>query len=160
MRSITYGKVTMRQIVELIHKTVEKSTATKHNIIIGTDSQNFTDTKIVLVIALHSVGNGGIFFYEIKRVNRINSLKQKLITETEMSLMCAKELLDEFDKYFDETGFDYTNLGFSIHVDAGYEGPTKAVIPEIVGWVTACGYDCKVKPYSFAASTIADMLSK
>lgn len=160
MKSITYGRVSMRDIVEIIHKKVESSYSTEHNIIIGTDSQNFHDTKIVLVIALHSVGNGGIFFYEIRRVNKIKSLKQKLIKETEISLDCATQLIEEFEKYYEETGFDYTQLGFSIHVDAGYEGPTKLVIPEIVGWVKSCGYDCKVKPYSFAASSIADMLSK
>ena len=77
-----------------------------------------------------------------------------------MSLDCATELLDAFEKNYEDSGFDYTNIQFSIHVDAGFNGPTREVIPEIVGWVKSCGYDVHVKPESFVASTIADKLSK
>ena len=72
----------------------------------------------------------------------------------------ATELMEAFEKRFEETGFDYTGIQFSIHVDAGFKGPTKEVIPEIVGWVKSLGYDVHVKPESFVASSIADKLSK
>lgn len=160
MRSITYGEVTMQEIVRIIKEHCEKCNAEENRVIIGTDSQNFDKTKIVMVIALHNVGRGGIFFYDITNLPKITNIKQKLITETQMSLNYATELMDAFDKLNLETGFDYTNLNFSIHVDAGYFGPTKEVIPEIVGWVKSCGFDCVVKPQSFVASSIADKLSK
>jgi len=160
MRSITYGEVTMQEIVRIIKEHCEKCNAEENRVIIGTDSQNFDKTKIVMVIALHNVGRGGIFFYDITNLPKITNIKQKLITETQMSLNYATELMDAFDKLNLETGFDYTNLNFSIHVDAGYFGPTKEVIPEIVGWVKSCGFGCVVKPQSFVASSIADKLSK
>ncbi len=160
MRSLTYGDLTMREVVEKIVNQTEKFCAEENRIIIGTDSQNFDNTKIVMVIALHTVGKGGIFFYEVTRVPKITNIKQKLITETEMSIKYATELLDEFDKYSLEHDFDYSILDFTIHVDAGYNGPTKMVIPEIVGWVKSCGFDCVIKPDSFVASTIADKFSK
>ena len=49
-----------------------------------------------------------------------------------------------------------------IHVDAGNseKGKTRALIPELVGWIRACGYDVRTKPESFVASTIADRISK
>jgi predicted RNase H-related nuclease YkuK (DUF458 family) len=49
-----------------------------------------------------------------------------------------------------------------IHVDAGnsVKGKTRALIPELVGWIRACGYDVRTKPESFVASTIADRISK
>ena len=93
-------------------------------------------------------------------MTKITNIKQKLYTETQMSLDCATQLMDAFEKRFEETGFDYTKVQFSIHVDAGFNGPTKEVIPEIVGWVKSCGYDVHVKPESFVASSIADKLSK
>ena len=37
---------------------------------------------------------------------------------------------------------------------------TKELIPELVGWIKSCGYDCEVKPDSFVASSIADKISK
>ena len=56
----------------------------------------------------------------------------------------------------------YLSCPIAIHVDAGNSdiGKTKELIPELVGWIRACGYDCEVKPDSFVASTIADRLSK
>lgn len=160
MRSMTYGEVTMKEIVEIIRNHAEKFNTQENRVIIGTDSQNFDTTKIVMVIALHTVGRGGIFFYDITRIPKITNIKQKLITETQISLKYAMELMEAFEMLHDETGFDYTNLDFSIHVDAGYNGPTKVVIPEIVAWVKSCGFDCVVKPKSFVASSIADKFSK
>lgn len=160
MRSITYGEVSIQRIVEIIDNYVSKNPHNEYQVIVGTDSQNFDKTKIVLVIAVIEKRKGGIFFYEITNVTKITNIKQKLYTETQMSLDCATELMDAFEKRFEETGFDYTQIQFSIHVDAGFNGPTKEVIPEIVGWVKSCGYDVHVKPESFVASSIADKLSK
>ena len=160
MRSITYGEVSIKDIVGIIENYVLKKPDSDFQVIVGTDSQNFDKTKIVLVIALIEKSKGGIFFYDITRVNKITNIKQKLYTETQMSLDCATELMDAFEKRFEETGFDYTGIHFSIHVDAGFKGPTKEVIPEIVGWVKSLGYDVHVKPESFVASSIADKLSK
>ena len=62
------------------------------------------------------------------------------------------------DKYADL----YLNCNFVIHVDAGHSdrGKTKTLIPELIGWIKASGFDCVVKPNSFAASSVADKLSK
>ena len=56
----------------------------------------------------------------------------------------------------------FAECPLSIHVDAGNsdKGKTKALIPELVGWIRASGYDAKTKPESFVASTIADRISK
>ena len=60
-----------------------------------------------------------------------------------------------------EDNFDYTEYcTIGIHVDAGYNGPSGLVIPEITGWIKSMGYDVTVKPDSFVASTIADRISK
>ena len=120
-KSPTYGMLHIEQIPDKIltfYMDHEKYDAPVH-IIVGTDSQNFDDTKIVSVVAVICEGHGGIFFYEISR--------RALIRD-----------------------------------DAGNSrnGKTRELIPELVGWIKACGYDCSVKPDSFVASTIADRLSK
>ena len=161
MISPTYGKVSYEEIAENIKNFVEQDISAEYAVYIGTDSQNFDKTKIVTVIAVHKVGHGGKFFYEVSRLNRITDIRQKLYTETQMSLDCAEKLLDAMDTIQIETDFDYHQyLSFSIHVDAGYNGPTKQLIPEIVGWIKSCGLDCEVKPYSPAASAIANKISK
>ena len=160
MISPTYGKISMEGIVELISQ-VANEPGEAYNVMVGTDSQNFDKTKVVVVIAFHHVGHGGIFFYEITHVRRLNNLGQKLLYETQLSLECARKLVDAFEDLKDTTGYDYDNhLNLCIHVDAGENGPSKKVIPEIVGWITACGYKVIVKPDSYAASSIANKYSK
>lgn len=160
MKSPTYGTVSMSEIASIIKKHVENGHG-EFNVMIGTDSQNFHTTKMVMVIALHNVGHGGIFFYEISNIRRITNVKEKLIYETTLSLQCAEQLMEAFVQLRDETGFDYEKeLNISIHVDAGYNGPSCQVIPEVVGWIKACGYEAVVKPDSYAACSIANKFSK
>lgn len=81
--------------------------------------------------------------------------------ETELSLETAEALLSIFEK---EERYEplIADCSFSIHIDAGQTdiGKTKALIPELIGWVKACGYDCAIKPDSYAASSVADKISK
>jgi len=158
--SETYGKLKLEEIPEKIQEYYNKM---KHyecpfRVIVGTDSQNFHDTKMVSVIAVYSEGHGGIFFYEIDRIDKISDVRKKLHTETGLSLNITDVLIDGLEKYEDV----FMNMSFSIHIDAGNSphGKTKDLIPELVGWIKAVGYDCETKPYSWVASTIADKISK
>lgn len=162
-KSPTYGNLQIGQIPDKIltfYLDHTKYDAPVH-IIVGTDSQNFDDTKIVSVVAVICEGHGGMFFYEITRHALIQDVRTKLHTETNDSLKVAETLVEimESDKKYEEM---YLNCPIAIHVDAGNSrnGKTRELIPELVGWIRACGYDCSVKPDSFVASTIADRISK
>lgn len=160
--SQTYGKVGITQIPSKIQDFYNR---TKHfdsafRIIIGTDSQNFDYTKMVSVVAIVCEGHGGIFFHRITHQPIIKDVRSKLRFETNESLTIASELIDVLEKPEYEELF--MNCSFSIHIDAGHseKGKTKELIPELVGWIKSCGYDCEVKPDSFVASSIADKISK
>lgn len=159
MYSYTYGEVNIEQVTRLIIKYIQ-SVPNEYHIYIGSDSQNHSKTKMVSVIAVHRIGKGGIFFYDTKMLAKIPTVRQKLITETQLSLEWADKLLANFEALADETGFDYTQIPFTIHIDAGYAGKSKDVIAEITGWVAAMGYEYEVKPDSIAAASIADKISK
>ena len=64
MQSITYGEVSIKEIVDIIEKRVNERPYSNFQVVVGTDSQNFDKTKIVLVIALLEETKGGIFFYD------------------------------------------------------------------------------------------------
>ena len=162
MRSPTYGAVSLQKIVEIVRDYIQKDPNSSYDVTIGTDSQNFDKTKIVMVIAVHRKGRGGIFFYKITYLNRINNIRQKLTTETQLSLELADAFLAEMEKEFDRSGFFFLqeNITYTIHVDAGHDGKTNALIPEITAWVRANGYNVTVKPESYAASSIANKYSK
>ena len=161
--SETYGKLNIEQIPEklLAFYEMNKSAEGVFQIVVGTDSQNFNDTKMVTVIAAYKEGRGGIFFYEIDRINRITNVMQKLNTETSRSLEVMMQLAGELEEESRYKKMRESTL-LSIHVDAGWsdKGKTKELIPGLIGWIRACGFEAKCKPESFAASSIADKISK
>ena len=161
-RSQIYGKLNMDQIAERILEFYERTRKFDGamRITVGTDSQNFDKTKIVSVIAANKEGHGGIFFYEVSMIPRICDVARKLNEETSRSLSVIMGLTEKLEgNAFRELRED---MVLSVHIDAGWseKGKTKELIPGLVGWVRACGYDCKVKPDSYAASSIADRISK
>ena len=90
----------------------------------------------------------------------IASVSEALVGQTSAAEDWARLVeIFENNKEYEEM---YLNCPIAIHIDAGNstKGKTKELIPELVGWIKACGYDCSVKPDSFVASTIADRLSK
>jgi predicted RNase H-related nuclease YkuK (DUF458 family) len=160
MQSLTHGQVSLKDMAKIIYETVSANEYNTYRLIIGTDSQNTDVTTTVAVIVLVNEGKGGKFFYEKIKTRKIKNLREKLHFETQTSLDYAGKLINEFEKLYDKYGFDYTVLNMSIHVDAGKNGPTKALIAEISGWVQSLGYVCQFKPNSYVASTVADRLSK
>ena len=75
-------------------RNATKQFGSDYQIIIGTDSQNFSDTKIVTVIAIVCKGHGGVFFYEVSRKPVIKNVRLKLQVETTDSLITAQRLID------------------------------------------------------------------
>ena len=161
--SPTHGNLDMHGVCDRILDFYEshKKYGSQTSIIVGTDSQNFDDTKIASVIAVVCDGHGGIFFYDITRRPLISDVRTKLHVETGDSLKVAEELVGvlEDDEKYEEM---YVSCPLSIHIDAGNstKGKTRELIPELVGWIKACGYDCSCKPDSFVASSIADKISR
>lgn len=161
-RSATYGDLEISQVPEKIRDYYMKTRhyGTPFKVTVGSDSQNFDTLKVVNVIAAVCEGHGGIFFYEVTRLPRTDDVRQKLTIETNESLQAALRLTEIFEGggYEELRG----NMGIAIHIDAGWnpDGKTKDLIPGLVGWIRACGYDAEVKPDAYAASAIADKISK
>lgn len=155
-------KVSMQEIVEIVKDFILQAPNEKYEFTVGTDSQNFSFTKMVEVIAIHRVGKGGLFFYNVEYLNRITSLRQKITLETSKSLEIADGLLEELEYSLMENDIDINdlNVDFQIHCDIGHQGKTKELITEIVAWVEGQGYHCLIKPDSYAASGIANKYSK
>ncbi len=162
-KSYTYGALTLPEVADKLLDFYEKHKDydTDITLMIGTDSQNFAYTKIVNVIAIICQGHGGIFFHHISHVDLLVDVRRKLHEETTESLDIAEKLVEllESDKKYEEKNL---NTPIQLHIDAGNSdrGKTKTLIRELTGQVTACGYTACVKPDSYAASSIADRISK
>lgn len=154
MRSITYGEVSFKAMCQIIKNYILKDKNCKYKIAIGTDSQNFDITKVVAAVVVWRVGKGGIFFYDVKKINKISNLRQKIFYETSLSIDLAQKISKKLN---DD---DKLKCDIDIHVDIGNEGSTSSMIPEIIGWVKSCGFNCNIKPCSYAASSVANKYSK
>lgn len=152
----------IREAARVMVDWIGREPSARYELTVGTDSQNFDDTKMVEVVVLRRVGSGGIFFYHIDRIRRIDQLRTKIYEETQRSLELAGELIPAFREALDASGMDLgsVDVHVAIHCDIGKSGATRAMLKEIAGWVEAQGYDCMIKPDSYAASGVANRLSK
>lgn len=126
----------------------------EYSIEIGTDSQRAANkVKFVTAIVVHKKGKGGIFFYHPVINDNIHTLSDRIYMETGMSINCATELLDLFVQ-------NNVLHNITIHCDVGENGKTRELIKGIVGYVTAAGFPCLIKPDATTASCIADRFSK
>ncbi len=155
--SPTHGDVSFEKAYALIKSYVKQDQNAEYQVAVGADSQNFNDTKVPVTVGVHkivnNIGCGGIFFAEIRRVKKISNIRQKIFYETNLSLELATKLRERF-------AADNVPYTISVHVDAGYSGPTAELVAEISGWVRACGFPCVLKPDSYMASSVANRLSK
>ena len=113
MKSPTKGNCTIEQMVDQINEFYQRNKIyeTGFEITIGTDSQNFSDTKVVKVMAIRCIGHGGIYFYEVTHVDKISDVRQKLNLETEISLDLANAAIKvmESDKKYEGCGISPHN---------------------------------------------------
>ena len=138
-----------------------KNTSEYVEIAVGSDSQNKLDTKMVTVIVIYAEGKGGITFSYSEHLPLIESIREKVDIETGRSLLTATTLIGilESDRRYEEL---YLNCPISIHVDVGnsVNGKTRDLVNHVIGWVKATGFDCAIKPDSYASSSVADKISK
>jgi predicted RNase H-related nuclease YkuK (DUF458 family) len=53
-----------------------------------------------------------------------------------------------------------SDVELEIHLDIGPDGETRDLIREIVGMVMGSGFNAKIKPDAYAASSVADRYTK
>ena len=140
------------EVVQEIIDFMKADPKRDYKIIIGTDSEKMDTDRadFVTAIVVHRVGNGGRYFWRRTEINKIHTLRDRIWREVLVSVDMAKDFLS-LVKDFDAPHFD-----FEIHVDVGENGKTKMMIQELVGMVRANNFQARTKPYSYAASTVAD----
>lgn len=146
-------QITFEEIIEIIIAHDAKN----GKVSIGTDSfvkkENCTFS---MAICLHNaVGqHGGRYF--IKRTNfkknNFPNLLQRILTETQNSVDLGIQLLQLIPQ-----------LSIEIHLDVSESGKgkkTSKFADMLTGYAKGAGFDYKIKPYAFAAQTVADKHSK
>tara|TARA_B100000927_G_scaffold286633_1_gene278429 strand:+ start:1975 stop:2448 length:474 start_codon:yes stop_codon:yes gene_type:complete len=133
----------------LILEKVSKSD--DHKIIIGTDSvklgYNFIFTKAICIMNKEFYDRR--YFYCRTKINDDSylDLSKRLLKETTDSLDLAIQIRDKLSQANIEIHADVNPD--SKHLSSKYKNM-------ISGYISGCGFDVKVKPLSFVASSIAD----
>ncbi len=127
-----------------------------YRLVIGTDSKsNRLNGKqkvdFVTAVVIHRQGKGGRYFWQKRRVEKVATLRDKIYTETLLSIDLAEELVPQLTQRLN--GEKYR---LEIHIDVGKAGPTREMIKEVVGMVNGNGYVAKTKPESYGAFVVAD----
>ena len=126
-----------------------------YNLIVGTDSQkDHSEIRFVTAVVIHRVSKGARFYYQTQFERPMKSLRQRMLFEASLSLGLASRLTERLSRL--GLGLDHVE----IHLDVGYNGPTSEVIKDVVGMIVGSGFDAKIKPDSFAASSVADKFTK
>lgn len=159
-------KVTYSKMIKVIADYIRVNPNAEYDITVGTDSQTHKCCRMVEVIAVCRVGDGGIFFYRREDIPKIKVLKEKIIEETNRSIENATGFINKLQEELLEDNIDLDEmfleerLTFAVHADIGKRGKTKELIKEICSWIEASGFEARIKPDSYAASGVANMLSK
>lgn len=154
--SPTMGELSPKEVIEEISKFVNEIPTSFYRVVIGSDSQakrinSHAEIDFVTAIVVHREGRGARYFWRHERMIKSHSLRDKIYTETLMSLSTAQEFVPLLREKVSPTKYD-----FEIHIDVGPLGPTRDMIKEVVGMVQGNGYKAKTKPDSWGASSVAD----
>lgn len=161
MNTYTTGSnesITHEELIQRLKQKIEQNKGQKFSLIFGADSQEFIDkhNQNVIVyctaIALHIIGNGGIFFIKKEKTFEKIHLSTRLFNEVQLALTEAEKLkkiglLDSVDK-------------IEIHCDVGNNGKSRDYAAAVKGMVEGFGYKGFIKPEASAASVIADRHTK
>lgn len=154
--SPTVGYVSIAEMLLGISEFVNEDPDSYYTLIIGTDSQakfidGSSEIDFVSAIIIYRKKRGARYFLRKERQHRKPILRDKIYTETLMSLDLAKKIVPQIQKLIPGEKYD-----LEIHIDVGTVGPTREMIREVVGMVTGSGYIAKTKPDSWGASSVAD----
>lgn len=154
--SPTKGELSLKSLVGEISLFINEEPNRAYRLVIGSDSQakrinGVAEIDFVTAVVIHRKGRGGRYFWKKQRQTKKYVLREKIYTETLMSLELAQQLVPELRQVVPASKYD-----LEIHIDVGPLGPTRDMIKEVVGMVTGSGYTAKTKPESYGAFVVAD----
>jgi len=154
-RSPTLGRMELAKVAKEISNYVSQDSQYKYRLIVGTDSNGDKKADFVTAIIVCRVGRGGRYFWKKTNGNKtFHTIRDRIYQEVTLSLKTAQDILGKLESSLKPD--QQPDYDFQIHIDVGQKGPTREMIKEVVGMVRGNGFKAKIKPESFAASSVAD----
>ena len=155
------GNLRIDGVVQELFNYIFEKPEKFYDIVVGCDSSSGEEPHFPVVIVILRTGEGGRFF--LKKISykdrKFYSWKVRILEEVFLSCQLALYLRENFEKKIKRLK-QKTNYQFCyIHADIGENGQTKSMIKEVTGLIRGNGFEPKIKPEAFAATTVADKFS-
>lgn len=135
---------------------IELHTSKQGEIFIGTDSMlDKRSCTFVTAICLHGADDqigGRYFFTRTKgKSEPYRNLKVRILQEVFSSITIGQQVKEIFP-----------GANIEIHIDVGttVRSQTRHLADIVTGWTKAAGFICRIKPYSWASTAVADKHTK
>jgi len=152
----TRGNLKIAQVIEEILGYIGNKPEKFYDIIVGCDSSSGEEPHFPVAVVILRKGEGGRFFLKkIKYKNRkFYNWKTRILEEVLLSCELALFLRENVENKLKVNFFNYQFR--YIHADIGENGQTKDMIKEVTGLIRGNGFEPKIKPEAYVASTVAD----
>lgn len=157
----TRGNLKSDQVIGEILNYISEKPEMFYDIIVGCDSSSSEEPHFPVAVVVLRVGQGGRFFLKkIAYKNRkFYNWKQRILEEVLLSCQLALYLRKNIEKRIKKSTPDSNYQFRYIHADIGENGATKEMIKEVIGLIKGNGFEPKIKPEAYVASTVADRYS-
>lgn len=150
-RNPTVGVLSFDGVLDEICAFLRNDPRAEYRMTIGTDSEQRNGTvDFISAIVIHRKGRGARYFWMQTEKPPFHTLRERIWQEAILSTSLARSVLDALHER------EAWRSDVEVHVDVGEFGPTRVLIREIGGYVRALGFILCIKPYSYAASAVAD----
>lgn len=163
--SPTRGDLGFNEVIKEIYSYISSEPQFFYDIIVGCDSPSSDKPFFPIAIVVLRTGAGGRFFLKkmhypshyLKRfMNVTTNWKIRILQEVYLSCELALSLRETLEKEFGKATPAFNYQFQYIHADVGEQGKTKEMVKEVVGLIKSNGFEPRIKPFSFAASVVAD----
>ena len=156
------GNLKIGRVIEEVINYISEKPEKFYDIIVGCDSSSGEEPHFPVALVILRVGEGGRFF--LKKIaykgRKFYNWKQRVLEEVLLSCQLALYLKEKFEEGIENSKKENLRYQFRyIHADVGENGKTKDMVKEVMGLIKGNGFEPKIKPESFVASTVADRYS-
>jgi len=161
----TKGNLSLEGVLEEMIGYMSAKPERSYEIIVGCDSSSVDNPHFPIAVAILRTGEGGRFFlkkitYPEAMNKRFALWKNRIIEEVVLSCEMALAMRDIFTKKMESLKGNNFQYNFRyIHADIGENGQTRDMIKELTGLIIGNGFEPKIKPESYVASSLADKYS-
>lgn len=154
----TRGNLGFEEMVRELVSWIKEMPEQFYDVVVGCDSPSGLEPSFPVAVVILRKGQGGRFFLKkiSYRKKKFYHWKERILEEVWLSCQLALSLREKLQQAMGELDFRPRYQFRYIHADVGETGATKDMIKEVIGVIRGNGFEAKIKPEAYVASSVAD----